>query len=167
MLTTIKKTLTMLCTTGVLFCTTTMEDTQATPPSIDELLSISSTAGDKNAEYEVKEFFMYSCPHCQKFNMEMLCREIFEQLFKEKFPKIKPDWLLSDKGRRLELDGYSEKLQIAFEYNGPFHTREDAQRRDQIKKKLCQKAGVSLFVVDYKLDLKNLPDFINCYSLIF
>jgi hypothetical protein len=70
MLTTIKKTLTMLCTTGVLFCTTTMADSQTTPPSIDELLSISSTVGNKNAEYKVKEFFMYSCPHCQKLSLD-------------------------------------------------------------------------------------------------
>ena len=101
------------------------------------------------------------CPDCKKFNMEILCREIFEKLFNEKFPKIRPGWLLSDKGKPLELDGYSEKLQIAFEYNGPFHARKDQKRRDQIKKKLCHKAGVKLFVIDYRIDFKTIPEFIR------
>jgi len=55
------------------------------------------------------------CPQCHTFIREERCREIFEKIFNNKFPKIRPSWLISPKGFRMELDGYCAKLGLAFE----------------------------------------------------
>lgn len=61
------------------------------------------------------------CPYCRNKNEEE-CRLIFESLFDDKFPKRKPKWLKLLSGvRNLELDGFNEKLGIAFEYDGGQH----------------------------------------------
>jgi hypothetical protein len=72
---------------------------------------------------------------------------------------IRPAWLTSDKGERLELDFYIKELDIAFEIQGEQHysftplfhqSIEDfnAQvRRDVCKRRLCLKHGVELFEV--------------------
>ena len=61
------------------------------------------------------------CPKCSGFFKEALCRTTFEQLFSHEFSKTKPSWLLNSRGNKMELDGYCEKLQIAFEYQGAQH----------------------------------------------
>ena len=66
-----------------------------------------------------------------------------------------------------ELDGYSEKLKLAIEYNGEQHYEfieffhrngpEDlkAQKeRDRIKQKLCNDNGIYLIVVPYNANLE-------------
>jgi hypothetical protein len=64
----------------------------------------------------------YWCPYCIEGKNETLCRKIFENYFNEKFIKIKPKWLKNPKtGCLMELDGYCEKLNVAFEYNGIQH----------------------------------------------
>ena len=53
------------------------------------------------------------------FIREERCRRIFEDILGEKFPNVRPSWLLNKKtGYRLELDGYCPKLKLAFEYDG-------------------------------------------------
>ena len=42
---------------------------------------------------------------------EKICRKYFEYLFNKPFNRIRPSWL-----SELELDGYNEELNIAFEY---------------------------------------------------
>src|SRR5690606_5877566 len=62
------------------------------------------------------------CPYCNERQEEKLCREVFEEWFGEPFIKIRPEWLVNPKTNyKLELDGYCEKLNIAFEYNGIQH----------------------------------------------
>ena len=101
------------------------------------------------------------CPECSFSKSEKYCREVFEALFNEKFPKSKPQWLKNPKtGRLLELDGYCTKLGIAFEHNGLQHyqqvknifhiTEEEFERskfRDQIKKQLCEENNIILIVI--------------------
>jgi hypothetical protein len=99
------------------------------------------------------------CPNCSSGLGERICRAFFEQLFKTKFPKSYPPWLLNKTGRRLELDGYSKELKLAFEHQGKHHYKlvEYFQRtqsrlyeqieRDELKKHLCKKCGVSLIIV--------------------
>jgi len=94
------------------------------------------------------------CYRCRAFKSEQICRDFFETFFKKTFIKRRPKWLC-----KLELDGYNEELKIAFEYNGKQHrdltpffhrTEEDfwrQQERDMIKKDLCIKNGVKLFVI--------------------
>jgi hypothetical protein len=97
------------------------------------------------------------CPDCYQkgYSNEKRCRQIFESIFNEKFPKTKPFWLINPKtGRKLELDGYCEKLNLAFEYQGiqhyekknHFHKNEqdfkNQIKRDKIKKQLTENRGI-------------------------
>lgn len=99
----------------------------------------------------------YACPKCNKLKGETFCKAILEYIFNEEFIKIRPDWLRYK--RTLELDGYCEKLKLAFEYNGPQHyTRmpqcsieefEAQQKRDKFKRERCKELGIKLITIKY------------------
>jgi len=111
------------------------------------------------------------CPQCSGYRSEELCREIIEDNLLEKFPKKRPDWL-----HGLELDGYNEELNIAFEYNGIQHYEynehfhkgdlanlETQKARDRDKYRLCREHKVNLVIIPYQYDYrqpKELEDFI-------
>jgi ribosomal protein S27AE len=111
------------------------------------------------------------CPQCSGYRSEELCRKIIEDNLLEKFPKKRPDWL-----HGLELDGYNEKLNIAFEYNGIQHYEynehfhrgdlanlETQKSRDRDKYRLCREHKVNLIIIPYQYDYrqpKELEDFI-------
>jgi len=98
------------------------------------------------------------CPYCKTSVAENVCRAYFEQLLGEKFVKQKPSWLKGELGR-LELDGFCEKLEVAFEHHGKQHynyvphfhrKKEDFDKqiaRDALKKKLCDENGVTLLII--------------------
>ena len=89
------------------------------------------------------------CPECPQIG-ERIARAIFEVTFNSKFPKCKPQWLLEETGRKLELDGYSESLQLAFEYQGPHHfTNEDVRATDDLKRQACSKLRVRLVHIEW------------------
>jgi hypothetical protein len=102
------------------------------------------------------------CPDCYSYKSENLCREYLTTKFDKKFKKCKPKWL-----KGLELDGYNEELQLAFEYNGKQHntyipyfhkTKKKfhiAKKRDIMKKKLCKINEINLIII---------PDKYNCYN---
>lgn len=90
---------------------------------------------------------------------ETLCREVFKEIFGKDFINVRPSWLINpETGYRLELDGYNEELKMAFEYNGAWHYEikkydwkndlPGIKHRDKIKKQVCEKRGISLFVID-------------------
>jgi len=114
------------------------------------------------------------CKRCNKFIAEEKCRAVFEQLTGENFPSVRPKWLRNPStGYPLELDGYSEVLKIAFEYQGrqhyekaPFFNATDIEERDMIKKKICIDNGVVLFIIPYTQELFDLPKFIETNSNI-
>ena len=88
---------------------------------------------------------------------EQLVRKTFNHYFKETFIKVHPKWLINPKTKsRLELDGYNEKLKIAFEVNGIHHyaksfTRHtDVKFKDELKKKLCKIKKIKLYSIKYK-----------------
>jgi hypothetical protein len=88
------------------------------------------------------------CPNCLHKG-ERIVRAIFEETFGAKFPKCKPDWLVSKLGRKLELDGYNQDQCIAFEYQGPHHCRDDyVIEHDEIKRAGCAANGVRLIEVE-------------------
>jgi len=99
------------------------------------------------------------CPECSAGLGERICREFMEQLFDDKFPKVRPKWLKSPEGTQLELDGYCSKLKLAFEHQGAqhfeiidrFHTKETAfdrgQYLDDCKRRLCEKKGSRLLEI--------------------
>ncbi len=116
------------------------------------------------------------CPECSKGLGERICRTYFEEIFKDKFPTKYPNWLKTEEGKQLELDGYCENKNIAFEHNGRQHYEIDglftknnddlAKRKsyDKIKEKLCKENGVKLVVIPEigsLLKIENLKVFIK------
>lgn len=101
------------------------------------------------------------CRVCSAKRGERITRVILERIYGTAFPTKKPSWLQRSSGTRLELDGYSEELGIAFEYQGEQHyghrvkfnfsdtELSDLQERDKIKHTLCAEQGVLLIVVPY------------------
>src|ERR1019366_1393612 len=99
------------------------------------------------------------CKKCNESLGERICKEFFEQLFKVDFPKAYPKWLINKEGNNLELDGYSEKLKIAFEHQGTQHfqktrmftkdenTFDKRKEHDEIKRKLCKEKGIHLIEI--------------------
>ena len=112
------------------------------------------------------------CPKCHYFHSEELCRTTFEQIFKKKFLKIRPKWLISSSGYPMELDGYNKHYNLAFEYQGEQHFKLSRWNRkkdyltkrikdDKIKIKLCRKNNVTLLIINYKDDLTKLPSILK------
>lgn len=111
------------------------------------------------------------CPTCSSGLGERFCRGMFESIFSDAFPKARPDWLRNSRGNRMELDGYSEKLGIAFEYHGIqhykttnfFHRKSPLEKRiqdDVEKRSLCERNGVTLFEIPYTVERALLQEFI-------
>jgi hypothetical protein len=111
------------------------------------------------------------CSKCSGYRSEELCRDIFEKYLVEEFPTKRPEWL-----EGLELDGYNEEVNIAFEYNGRQHYEynehfhrgdyeifEAQQARDLKKYRICRERNVDLIIIPYQYDYTNpteLEDFI-------
>lgn len=102
------------------------------------------------------------CPYC-KNKTENICRDIFEEIYNKKFIKLCPKWLIGINNFPLELDGYCEELNIAFEYNGEQHYKpvnffggnekfKIVQENDKVKKELCHQKNVKLYVIKYMLN---------------
>jgi hypothetical protein len=88
------------------------------------------------------------CPECLNKG-ERIVRAIFETTFGAKFPKSNPEWLVSKRGRRLELDGYNQQQRLAFEYQGPHHSTVDGvMAHDTIKREACAARSVRLIEVE-------------------
>ncbi len=87
-------------------------------------------------------------------------REILERIFEgfQGQENVTPEWLVNpETGRRLKLDRYYPEAGIAFRFIGstgkrkaPVSEQELAEeaRRDAIRDKLCQQAGVHLVTID-------------------
>jgi len=98
------------------------------------------------------------CSLC-KNKGEALCKAIFEKHFGVEFLSSRPKWLTNFSGKTLELDGFSEKLMIAFEHQGLQHYEKNKffrvddtklksiTKNDLFKKQKCKEKGVHLFAV--------------------
>lgn len=87
---------------------------------------------------------------------ENIVRSELEKITGETFPTVYPSWLDG-----LELDGYNSRLGLAFEFQGPQHTRFDSKYdreyssyyerllNDYKKVKKCRENGVFLIIIDY------------------
>jgi hypothetical protein len=118
------------------------------------------------------------CPECSTGRGERQARVAFEHIFKVKFPRVKPDWLLNSRGRKMELDGYNPELGIAFEHQGEQHFQDNyfnlskgslGQRRrdDALKRNLCRKRGVALLSipeVGSRLKIEALEPFVRRWA---
>lgn len=101
------------------------------------------------------------CPKCADhiYYKEDKVRNILNYLLDTKFIKSTPKWNINPKSKRLlELDGYSEKLKIAFEFQGAHHYQksfnasdevlEYIKYKDKIKKENCIKQKIKLLIID-------------------
>lgn len=102
------------------------------------------------------------CPECNLARgiQEFRAKNILEYLLDTTFKKRKDlDWNINPKtGRKLELDGYSTELNIAFEFQGEHHhkiafgkdqnTLINIQNKDLIKKQNCINNNVKLIIVN-------------------
>ncbi len=98
------------------------------------------------------------CSRCSQGIGEKICRTFFEQIFRKPFKSVFPDWLKKENGYRMQLDGYCEELNVAFEHQGEQHYRSRSffggglafRRRlddDALKAKLCRERGIKLLRV--------------------
>ncbi len=113
------------------------------------------------------------CPKCTEGLGERIARIYFEELFEVSFPKSYPNWLRSNEGFQLELDGYAKKVGIAFEHQGRQHysvqnrfikDAKSLERRinlDQLKRHLCEVNGVVLIEIPEIPSLLKLDDVYN------
>lgn len=125
------------------------------------------------------------CPYCKSAKSEKIVRYAFNKLTNNIFIKAKPKWLLNEKTNHyLELDGYCESMNLAWEHQGRQHyvvvkgfnnCLQKQQERDKIKVEKCKENNVNLIIVPElfaMLKLKNLKQFIkeqllyNNYQLI-
>ncbi len=108
------------------------------------------------------------CPTCSEGLGERICRLFFQKLFGFDFVKVRPFWLKNSKGFRLELDGYSEELNLAFEHQGRQHYSDlsffsNRISYDEEKRKLCRQRSVTLIEIPEVLSdtkIKDLKSFI-------
>ena len=119
------------------------------------------------------------CPECSTGRGERQARVAFEHIFGARFPRVKPDWLLNSRGRKMELDGYNPKLGVAFEHQGEQHFEDNyfnlskgslGQRRrdDALKRNLCKKQGLVLLSIPEvggRLKIEALEPFIRRWAL--
>lgn len=104
---------------------------------------------------------------------EKRCRVIFEDLFNVKFISVNPKWLINKiTGHALELDGYNEPLNLAFEYDGEQHLKRvdrfqknDKQfqyqvLKDTMKTKMCREKGVDLIRIPPYITYDDLESYI-------
>lgn len=105
-----------------------------------------------------------ACSSCNKYVNEEYCRDLIEKITGYSFMKQRPEWLYG-----LELDGYSEKNKVAFEYNGiqhyeivpHFHTRgkidlDEGMYRDRRKIQICKQNNVKLIIIPYWIESDKL-----------
>lgn len=104
-----------------------------------------------------------------KFENHVSC--IFKKIFNKGFVNSHPAWLkFGDK--HLELDGYNESEKLAFETQGPQHTRFDPRYdenyanyynrilNDAAKKHICKKNNVDLIIIDYAVPKRHLTGYV-------
>jgi hypothetical protein len=113
------------------------------------------------------------CPLCNVFIGEEITRKIMEHIFKKKFEKVKPSWLLNNNGNCMELDGYNDNLKIGFEYQGKQHYEivpnfkiddqklKKIKENDFLKKILCKKRGIILITIPYWISYNEIQQYIK------
>lgn len=110
----------------------------------------------------------------KKLKFEPRCREIFERIFKRKFPSIRPDWLKNPITKyNLELDGYCPSLKLAFEYDGEQHSKYNKRfhknikefeyqvKKDSFKTLKCKQLGIRLIRIPYFIEFDDLERYIK------
>lgn len=113
------------------------------------------------------------CTECKRFKTEAKVKFALENYFEgKKFPKKSK--IKTNFGFDLELDGYNQELNIAFEYNGIQHYKytpnfhrngisdfENQKVRDQKKIEYCKLKNIHLIIIPYTaISNSEIADFI-------
>ena len=110
---------------------------------------------------------------------EEICRDIFQQIFKKRFVKIRPPWLKNPlTGKNLELDGFCADIRtpigygLGFERDGEQHSKFTSRfhktqndflyqvKKDNLKDKLCLMKGIILIRIPYFITEKDMKSYI-------
>lgn len=106
---------------------------------------------------------------------ESECRRVLQYFFKKPFNNQRPDFLrnpVTGGNFNLELDCYDSELKLAVEYNGAqhykyipyFHKNKEAflnqKYRDEMKKRMCRDAGVTLIEVPNTIKVEDIKSFL-------
>ena len=108
------------------------------------------------------------CPKCIKYLSEEICRFSIENIFDKKFDKF----FFKYKKHHLELDGYNQSLQIAFEYNGKQHyeitkftpSLDELKYRkylDNLKIEYCDINNIELVIIPYTTPNDEILNFLK------
>ncbi len=105
--------------------------------------------------------------------LELQCKFHLENIFKLPFYKVRPNFLRNEvTGHNLEIDLYNNDLRLGIEVQGDqhykftpfFHRNKETfmlQRyRDEMKKQKCQKEGITLIEIPYKVGEKGLKKYL-------
>lgn len=126
------------------------------------------------------------CGLCTVYRQQKIFRNIIEYLTDIKFTKIRPLWLLSKNGKRMQIDGFNQQHNLAFQYQGIQHFQYHryfhrnninnfiySQERDQLKRQILKNKQIILLQPDYTIKRTEFISFIqsqfnknNIYHLI-
>lgn len=120
-------------------------------------------------------------PRTQKLNKhEEECRRIFEDIYKTKFPSVRPKWLKNPvTNKNLEIDGFCESfvthkgIGLGFEYDGAQHSKYNPHfhnnnpdefvyqvKKDDWKNMKCKELGIVLIRIPHFVAFHDLRRYI-------
>jgi len=105
--------------------------------------------------------------------LELLIKYHLEDIFREPFYKIRPDFLKNEAtGRNLEIDLFNKNLGFGVEIQGiqhykfspRFHLSEqnfiEQQKRDQLKLRKCENIGIKIIEIPYHVKEKDARSYL-------
>jgi hypothetical protein len=129
----------------------------------------------KSYYYSNKKDFIKKRNNSKESSGERECRRVLQYIFNKPFNNQRPDFLcnpVTGGNFNLELDCYDSELKLAVEYNGEqhykyipyFHKNKEAflnqKYRDEIKRRMCKDAGVTLIEVPNTIKLEDIKGYL-------